>query len=369
MNYNSGHTNETDKTGDVIHWAIVIILLFVIPPIGILLLLAKLGVFSGGSKSSTNKDVIITNKKRKRLERKTGRGLSIFLLIVAIFLFIAGASIVLAALSNWTVANLGSIAELGFGAFWLLGGFIALFSRNIVAKKLIRYKHYFAYIDGHDIMPLSSIAQTAGVSMRVIIRDIQDLINNGYLNPGAYIDNELECLVLSAEAAHKLRSELMDTPDHATQNASTASSEDDHNSANTAHLAEFRRIRLSIKDETISEKISHLEKLSAKIFKIVEESPEKQPQIRRFMSYYIPTTLKLIRSYATLESQGIKGENIMSTKQNISNILDTLSIGYEQQLDQLFKSDAIDIASDISVLENLMKQDGLTGTSSFTDTN
>jgi len=77
------------------------------------------------------------------------------------------------------------------------------------------------------------------------------------------------------------------------------------------------------------------------------------------MSYYLPTTLKLVRSYATLEKQGIKGENIVGTKQSIGNILDTLLTGYEQQLDKLFKSDAIDIAADINVLENLMQQDGL----------
>jgi len=79
------------------------------------------------------------------------------------------------------------------------------------------------------------------------------------------------------------------------------------------------------------------------------------------MNYYLPTTLKLLRSYATLEKQGINGENITSAKENIGRILDTLATGYAQQLDQLFESDVIDIAADINVLENLMQQDGLTG--------
>jgi hypothetical protein len=77
------------------------------------------------------------------------------------------------------------------------------------------------------------------------------------------------------------------------------------------------------------------------------------------MNYYLPTTLKLLRSYATLEKQGVGGENITSATESIGNVLDTLTKGYEQQLDQLFKSDVIDIASDIDVLENMMKQDGL----------
>jgi len=129
-----------------------------------------------------------------------------------------------------------------------------------------------------------------------------------------------------------------------------------------AYLAELRKVNSSIKDETISAKVSRLEELTGKMFKIIDENPQKKPQLRRFINYYLPTTLKLVNSYVVLEKQGIKGENITGAKQNIVNILDTLSTGFEQQLDQLFKSDAIDIAADIAVLENLMQQDGLTGT-------
>ena len=83
------------------------------------------------------------------------------------------------------------------------------------------------------------------------------------------------------------------------------------------------------------------------------------------MDYYLPTTLKLLRSYATLESQGIEGDNINSAKGDIGRILDTLSHGFEQQLDQLFKADALDISSDIDVLESMMEQDGLAGENPF----
>jgi len=240
------------------------------------------------------------------------------------------------------------------GVLYLLGGIISFFSRNVVANRLSRYKNHSAFIEGRDIVPISAITQMSGLSTKVVVRDLQVMINNGYLDSGAYIDNELECLVLSAEAANKMRTDIYD------QQSDLLQAEEIPAGRYAANLAELREANSFIQDKAISKKVSRLEDLTEKIFRIVEDNPQKKPQLKRFMSYYLPTTLKLVRSYVTLEKQGIKGENIVNTKKNIDNILDTLSTGFEQQLDQLFKSDAIDIATDINVLENLMQQDGLT---------
>jgi len=324
--------------------------MFVLPPLGWILLLVKLGVFS--KKTSTVNNVS-KKKKRTRLDRKTGKGLSVFLLLISIALFITGASVVMGTLINWAGLTFTGIAELGLGLLYLLGGLISFSSRNIVSHRLSRYKNYAAFIEGRGTVPIYDIVQMSGVSKKVVIRDLQAMINSGYIDSGAYIDNELECLVISAEEAAKLRMEIRG-PQDSLQQTDIAPTDQ-----YAASLAELREVKSFINDEAISEKVDHLEDLTAKIFKIVEESPEKQPQIKRFMSYYLPTTLKMVRSYATLEKQGVKGENILSTKKRIRDTLDTLSTGFEQQLDQLFKSDAIDIASDINVLENLMQQDGL----------
>lgn len=82
-------------------------------------------------------------------------------------------------------------------------------------------------------------------------------------------------------------------------------------------------------------------------------------QIRTFMNYYLPTTLKLLQSYSRIERVGVAGENMKRSKDNIEKTLDLLVIGFEQQVDQLFKNEYIDISSDISVLEQMMQKDGL----------
>ena len=359
MGNNRGNINDTDKTGNIISWVIVIILMFVLPPVGWIFLLIKLGIFANRkvknnktaiTRTANNKNSVKT-KKRTRLEKKTGRGLSVFLLLLSIVQFIIG----FIGMADWIGGGFFDVYGLVLSSLFLLGGAVSFFSRNIVAHRFSRYKNYSAFIEGRDIIPISAISQIAGVSSKVVVRDLQAMINSGYLDPGAYIDNELECLVLSAEAADKMRMDIMG------EQIDLVETEDVPVSQYAANLAELREANSFIKDETISKKVSKLEDLTEKIFRTVEENPQKQPQLKRFMSYYLPTTLKLVRSYVTLEKQGVKGENIVNTKKSIDNILDTLSTGFEQQLDQLFKSDEIDIATDINVLENLMHQDGLTG--------
>ena len=125
-------------------------------------------------------------------------------------------------------------------------------------------------------------------------------------------------------------------------------------------IAEMKRLNDSIEDASISAKIDRLEEISTKIFAQVKADPKKLPQIRKFMSYYLPTTLKLLKTYARLEKQGVAGENVQNSRQEIERILDKLSEGFRQQLDRLFQADAIDITSDIDVFETMMAKDGLT---------
>ena len=362
---------NNNKNTNLGTWILILILMFAVPPIGWILLFVKLGIIGyrkgkNNSSSNNNSENIIDRtinsikgdegniKGNRKLDKKTGKGLSILLLLVSMCFFISGASMTIGELTSLIAGNPLSVTGLGFGIFWLLSGLVTFLSRNIVAHRFIRYKSYFAFIGGRGVVPISDMAQMAGKSPKVVKRDIQAMISSGYLNSSSYIDNELDSLVLSAKDAEKLRSELrMDSFDDLNNQDSLA------DGTYAASLAELREAKSFINDEGIQGKVLKLEELTEKIFKIVEDHPEKQPQLRRFMSYYFPTTLKLVRSYATLEKQGVKGENILSTKKSIGDVLDTLTTGYEQQLDQLFKSDAIDIAADISVLEKLMQQDGL----------
>ena len=111
----------------------------------------------------------------------------------------------------------------------------------------------------------------------------------------------------------------------------------------------------------MSQKISRLEEVSGKIFDYVKAHPEKLPQIRKFMSYYLPTTLKLLRSYDELSRQGVSGQNITGTMEKVEGMMATIVLAFEKQLDSLFGDQAMDISTDITVLDNMMAREGLTG--------
>ena len=124
-------------------------------------------------------------------------------------------------------------------------------------------------------------------------------------------------------------------------------------------IAEMKRLNESIKDEKISRQIDRLEEISGKIFDCVKASPEKLPQIRKFINYYLPTTLKLLNAYDRMGSQGVSGENISGTMERVENMMGTIVTAFERQLDGLFGDQALDISTDITVLENMMAREGL----------
>lgn len=123
-------------------------------------------------------------------------------------------------------------------------------------------------------------------------------------------------------------------------------------------VSEMRRLNDAIADEKISAQIDHLEETTGKIIDHVAANPKKLPQIRRFMSYYLPTTLKLLNAYDRMDSTGVAGDNIRSTKERVERMMDTLVVAYDKQLDALFGDEAMDISTDITVMENLLRQEG-----------
>ena len=130
-------------------------------------------------------------------------------------------------------------------------------------------------------------------------------------------------------------------------------------------IADIRRLNDEIPDERISAQIDLIERLTAQIFDCVRKNPKKLSQIRQFLNYYLPTTIKLMEQYVTLQNQSLKTENITEGMQKIEDLLDKVIIAFQRQLDALFEADVVDVTADIRVMEQMMASEGLTNKKDF----
>ena len=124
-------------------------------------------------------------------------------------------------------------------------------------------------------------------------------------------------------------------------------------------IQEMKRLDENITDEKISAQIVHLQDVTDKIVEYVADHPGKKHQVRRFFNYYLPTTIKLLDAYDRMDDAGISGINIDGTKGKIEEMMDTAVSAYDKQLDYLYKDEALDISTDIKVMDNLMEAEGL----------
>ena len=130
-------------------------------------------------------------------------------------------------------------------------------------------------------------------------------------------------------------------------------------------LGEMARIYSSVQDKEVRRKINELMRITDKITQDAIADPSDIPQIKKFMNYYLPTTIKLLIAYDRMSAQGIEGENLDRSMNNIYEMLDQAIVAYKKRLDSLFENQALDIETDIEVMNRMLAREGLTGEKDF----
>ena len=130
-------------------------------------------------------------------------------------------------------------------------------------------------------------------------------------------------------------------------------------------LQQIEQINVAIADERISAQLDELAALTRNIFQEIQEAPQKLPQIRRFLDYYLPTTLSLLKKYEKFHTREIEGENSQQAMAQIDQLLDKILVAFRRQLDTLFEADVMDITAEIRVMEQMLQSSGLTENQDF----
>ena len=365
----SGGKTKKKNDVDVGGWILIAALFaFGLWPIGLIALISKLSdkpkkvnSSRGGMRTSTSpnanvssrskveKSVVKTAKKMNRAPKTSDKTSRILSIVGAAITCIFGISL---------VTMLGEVIAYGWYSYMMeelfpmcgffAGGVAMLVAGQRMKHRSARVARYLAVMGKRSHIAVDELCAVTGKSRKKVEGDLEFMVEKGLLGAGAYLDRGRGIFVRSADA-------FADYANETAKKENVTPKE-----ANEGYAGALRAIRSAndrIADPVLSEKIDHLETVAGKIFREVEEHPEKQQQAATFLNYYLPTTLKLLDSYAKFEEAGIEGENLSRAQERIEETMDALIKGFDKQLDDLYRNEAMDIDSDIRVMENMLRRD------------
>ena len=235
----------------------------------------------------------------------------------------------------------------------LVGGGAMLGCGLGMNRSLKRYAQYLAVMGDRPAMSVEELARVTGFSQRRVTKDLRAMISKGYFGGKAYLNRELGYFFHSSQADEDWQRRQEEA-----EEASAPPKEAEEGYSGI--LRNIRRANDRIADPVLSAKIDRLEEVTSKIFQAVEADPRKRSSIETFLNYYLPTTQKLLDSYAEFEATGVEGANLGQAKDRIEKTMDSIVAGFEHQLDELYKMDAMNVDSDIRVMETMLRRDTAT---------
>ena len=365
------------KDSDIGSWIFIAVMFTVAWPIGLILLLIKLSESGNKKKNSrrttgqsgqrTSQRVTAASpqaeKARSAVEQVTrtpdytDKGTKTMKIIGAI-LGILGCVALFSAVGDnlsyayhynewWYFAR-----QLFYPLGMLAGGASLLLGSGAMKRRQRRFATYLRTAGQKPAVPLDYLARAANVSRRRVEKDVNLMLEKGLWGDEAYIDLGSGMLFRSQAAATAYfdKARQMQQPEEPAVQPQAAE-------GYAGVLRQIRELNDRIADEALSAKIDRIEQVSGRIFKAIEDDPAKKGASGTFLNYYLPTTLKLLENYADFEETGVSGENLSQAKSGIEATMDSIVVGFEHQLDELYRTDAMDIDSDIRVMETMLRRD------------
>ena len=252
----------------------------------------------------------------------------------------------------------------GMSVALLTGSGLMLGSGVGTMRTVSRFRTYKRLLGQKTQCALDKLARAVGKDVTFVRKDVQKMIGRGYFLEG-HLDHEQRHLIISDDTYRQFEHARLQLEAIQKQRAAEAANAPDPRvqevmEKGSAFIAQIRKCNDDIPGEIVSEKIDRIELLVRKIFDRARSNPEIIPDLKKLMDYYLPMTVKLLTAYADMDAQPVQGENIQNSKREIEATLDTLDQAFRKLLDELYQETALDISSDISVLNAMLAREGLT---------
>lgn len=243
-------------------------------------------------------------------------------------------------------------------------------------KKMLRCVEI---LNGRVFCQIEELAAKMNISEKEMLKELKKMIRRGAF-PQGHIDEQGTCLMLDdrsyqqylqAQRSWKQREEEQKEEKRRQEAQKKEQKREKKREAQEIspeiqamvqeggrYITSLREANDAIPGEVISAKLDKLELIISKIFESVIRHPEQAGEMKKFMEYYLPTTLKLVNTYREFDGLPVKGENITTAMTEIERTLDTIIVAFEKLLDDLFQDTAFDVSADISVLETMFAREG-----------
>ena len=126
-----------------------------------------------------------------------------------------------------------------------------------------------------------------------------------------------------------------------------------------AQLDEIRAANDRIAEPELSAQIDDIESTCRLILARLEEQPGMLASLRTFLRYYLPATLKLLTARAKIEGE-VSGGQSAQIAGRIREAMRAVQAAFHKQLDALNEYRFINLESEMDVLADMLKSDGLT---------
>lgn len=259
--------------------------------------------------------------------------------------------------TGWVVPMIALIPFFGIGAFLAIP---AIGNLSLVEKA----DRYYRIMNNRTYMNIEDIAVISNESPEIVVKNLKKMIEKRIFTQG-HLDKENKCFMLSHDVYKGYLALEEQRKSEQRKNDIIEKKVDIKDgsliSEGREYIISIKELHLGITKEPMSSKLTKLETILTAIFDRVEKEPKETEKLYKLVKYYLPTTVKLIKTYSDFDNVISPDSDILNTKKEIELTIDSINEACGEFQNRLFKGTAFDADTDAALLKVMLAKEGLIG--------